>query len=41
MTSLPEGRTKPRGTGHAILCCKDKTKEPFAVIKAEDYDLSN
>ena len=29
LDSLPDGRTKPRGTGHAILCCKDKTKEPF------------
>ncbi len=37
MDSLPEGRKKPWGTGHAILCCKDKVKEPFAVINADDY----
>lgn len=33
----PEGRTKPWGTGQAILCCKDIVKEPFAVINADDY----
>lgn len=33
----PEERTKPWGTGHAILCCKDKIQEPFAVINADDY----
>lgn len=32
-----EGRSKPWGTGHAILCCKDVVKEPFAVINADDY----
>ena len=26
---VPEGRTKPWGTGQAILCCKDVVKEPF------------
>ena len=34
---IPEGRVKPWGTAHAILCCKDKVKEPFAVINADDY----
>lgn len=34
---LPAGRTKPFGTGHAILCCKDVVKEPFAIINADDY----
>ncbi len=34
---LPEGRTKPFGTGHAILCCADVVKEPFAIINADDY----
>ncbi len=34
---LPEGRVKPWGTGHAILCCRDKVKEPFAIINADDY----
>lgn len=32
-----EGRTKPWGTGHAVLGCKDTVKEPFAVINADDY----
>ena len=35
--SVPEGRTKPYGTGHAVLCCADIVKEPFAVINADDY----
>ncbi len=35
--SLPQGRTKPWGTGHAILCCRDKIDTPFAVINADDY----
>ena len=34
--SFPE-RTKPWGTGHAILCCKDVVKEPFIVVNADDY----
>ena len=29
---IPEGRVKPWGTGHAILCCKDVIDGPFAVI---------
>ena len=33
----PEGRTKPWGTGQAVLCCKGVVKEPFAVINADDY----
>ena len=33
-------RTKPWGTGQAILCCKDVVKEPFLVINAYEY-LSN
>ena len=36
-SALPKGRKKPFGTGHAILCCKDKVKEPFAIINADDY----
>ncbi len=40
-TTLPEGRTKPFGTGHAILCCKDAVKEPFAIINADDYYGAN
>ena len=33
----PTDRTKPWGTAHAILCCKDVVKEPFAVVNADDY----
>ncbi|SHK61897.1 nucleotidyltransferase family protein [Hespellia stercorisuis] len=32
-----EGRTKPWGTGQAILCCKDVVDAPFLVINADDY----
>ena len=35
--TVPEGREKPFGTGHAILCCKDVLDGPFAVINADDY----
>lgn len=35
--SAPQGRTKPWGTGHAVLMCKDVVKEPFAVINADDF----
>lgn len=35
--SVPEGRVKPWGTGHAILSCKDVIGGPFAVINADDY----
>ncbi len=31
------GRTKPWGTGQAVLCVKDIVKEPFIVINADDY----
>lgn len=34
---VPEGRAKPFGTGHALLCCKDVVDTPFAVINADDY----
>ena len=35
---IPEGRVKPYGTGHAILCAKDAIGDaPFAVINADDY----
>ena len=35
---LPEGRTKPWGTSHAVLCAKDAIDDaPFAVINADDY----
>lgn len=35
--SIPKQREKPLGTAHAILCCKDVVKEPFAVINADDF----
>lgn len=35
--TIPEGRVKPWGTGHAILCCKDVIDGPFAVLNADDY----
>lgn len=35
--AFPEGRTKPWGTGQAILACRDLIEEPFAVINADDY----
>ncbi len=33
----PEGRTKPWGTGQAVLSCKGLLNEPFVVINADDY----
>jgi len=35
--SVPEGRVKPYGTGHAVLCCRELIDAPFAVINADDY----
>ena len=36
--TVPEGRTKPWGTCHAVLCAKDAIGDaPFAVINADDY----
>ena len=35
--SVPDGRTKPWGTGQAILAAKDVIHEPFLVINADDY----
>lgn len=35
--TIPAERTKPWGTAHAVLCCKGKVNEPFAVINADDY----
>ena len=35
--AVPPGRTKPWGTGHAILCSRDLVHEPFAVINADDF----
>ena len=35
--SVPEGRVKPWGTAHAILCARDLVQTPFAVINADDF----
>jgi dTDP-glucose pyrophosphorylase len=35
--SVPPGRVKPWGTGHAVLCCKDSVDRPFGVINADDF----
>ena len=35
--TLPEGRTKPWGTGQAVLVAKELLKTPFIVINADDY----
>ncbi len=35
--SVPPGREKPWGTGHAVLCCKEILRHPFAVINADDF----
>lgn len=41
--NLPEGyeipaeRTKPLGTAHAVLCCKNNVHEPFMMINADDF----
>lgn len=35
--SIPEGRKKPWGTGHAVLSCKGLVNEPFAVLNADDF----
>ena len=34
---VPDGRTKPWGTGQAVLAAKELVLEPFAVINADDY----
>lgn len=36
--SVPEGRVKPFGTGHAVLCAREAVDgAPFAVLNADDY----
>lgn len=35
--SLPAGRTKPWGTGHAVRACRHVIREPFAAINADDF----
>lgn len=34
---VPEGRVKPWGTGHAVLCAAPEIDGPFVVINADDY----
>lgn len=35
--TVPDGRVKPWGHGHAVCCCKGVVNEPFAVINADDF----
>ena len=35
--TVPAGREKPWGTGHAVWCAREAIKEPFAVINADDF----
>lgn len=35
--NYPEDRTKPYGTGHAILCVKEKVQGNFVIISADDF----
>ena len=35
--TVPEGRVKPWGTGHAVLCSLEKLDGPFMVINAGDF----
>lgn len=35
--TIPAGRTKPWGTGHAILMAESLIREPFAMINADDF----
>lgn len=35
--NLPSDRVKPLGTAHAVLCCKEKVHENFAMINSDDF----
>ena len=35
--SVPDGRKKPWGTAHALMCCDGTVDAPFAVVNADDY----
>ncbi len=35
--TIPEGRKKPWGTAHALMCCLGTVEAPFAVVNADDY----
>ena len=34
---VPEGRSKPWGTGHAVMCCRELIDAPFCVINGDDF----
>lgn len=34
---FPEGRVKPLGTTHALYCCRNLVKGPFAIFNADDF----
>ena len=35
--TLPSDRVKPLGTAHAVLCCREKVHENFAMINSDDF----
>ena len=35
--AVPEGRTKPWGTVHAVLAARKHINEPFLIVNADDY----
>lgn len=35
--SVPTGRAKPWGTGHAVMCCRKYIDAPFAAINGDDF----
>ena len=35
--TVPEGRVRPWGTAHALLCCREAVDGPFAMINADDF----
>ncbi len=35
--TVPPGRSKPWGTGHALLCAREAINEPFAIVNADDF----
>lgn len=35
--AVPEGRVRPWGTAHALLCCREAVDGPFAMINADDF----
>ena len=34
---FPEGRVKPLGTTHALYCCRNVVKGPFAIFNSDDF----